>query len=179
MPTSDIARSTEKRKFSVYLTNLFISFVCASLIGVFCVINADRVSNKWCPQCQDTPSTHFYQVFIKARSHHLPSLVLYHYPKVFFFANVNISIFMSFFVSSLFWFFYFTQSKSKLKITHETSFCLILKNLQNAIFHFLFRLIVLVWYQKLGHQWSQTEKMRIIIDQLCIGFQSTTTDLPN
>ena len=96
-----------------------------------------------------------------------------------FFANVNISIFMSFFVSSLFWFFYFTQSKSKLKITHETSFCLILKNLQNAIFHFLFRLIVLVWYQKLGHQWSQTEKMRIIIDQLCIGFQSTTTDLPN
>ena len=179
MPTSDIVRSTDKRNISVYLTNLFISFVCASLIGVFCVINADRVSNKWCPQCQDTPSTHFYQVFIKARSHHLPSLVLYHYPKVFF---LPMSTFQCSCLSSFlapFDFFYFTQPKSKLKITHEASFCLILKNLQNVILHLSFRLIVLVWYRKLGHRWSQTKKMRIIIDQLCIGSQSTTTDLPN
>ena len=127
MPTSDIVRSTDKRNISVYLTNLFISFVCASLIGVFCVINADRVSNKWCPQCQDTPSTHFYQVFIKARSHHLPSLVLYHYPKVFFFANVNISMFMSFFVSCPFWFFLFHTAKVQ---TQNNSWSLILLNIE-------------------------------------------------
>ena len=42
--------------------DLIISFVCASLIGVLCVINVDRVANKLCPRCQDTPSTYFSPV---------------------------------------------------------------------------------------------------------------------
>ena len=137
MPTSDIVRSTEKRKFSVYLTNLFISFVCASLIGVFCVINADRVSNKWCPQCQDTPSTHFYQFFIKARSHHLPTLVFYHYLKVFF-VNTNISMLISFFVSCPFWIFLISHRLSPKwwnnSTTHKTSFAFSIEKLEKYNF---------------------------------------------
>ena len=177
MPTSDIVRYTEKRKFSVYLTSLFISFVCASLIGVFCVINADRVSNKWCPQCQDTPSTHFYQVFIKARSHHLPTLVFYHYLKVYFLSMSTfqcscLSLFLAPF--EFFWFHTAVQSGETTQQLIKPPFAF---NIE--ILHFSFHLIVPLWYQNLGHKWSQTEKMRIIIDQLCIGSQSTTTDSPN
>ena len=56
--------------------DLIISFVCASLIGVLCVINVDRVANKLCPCCQDTPSTYFFPVLSLV---HIPIFAFYNF----------------------------------------------------------------------------------------------------